>query len=113
VHEGEQVSDTDAQCPFGGRRSEVVAWTLATEALDPRRMTALEAMLDLGERARARRFAFTDDRRDFVAAHGLFKKNAGAVARAGAEPISDVGSPARSETAGDRSRMRRSRCQYN
>jgi 4'-phosphopantetheinyl transferase len=73
------VSDPDAhrRGRFGGRRSEVGAWTLATEALDPRRMTALEAMLDLAERARARRFAFASDRRDFVAAHGLFKEMLG------------------------------------
>jgi phosphopantetheinyl transferase len=37
-------------------------------------MTALEAMLDPGERARAGRFTFPADRRDFVAAHGLFKE---------------------------------------
>jgi 4'-phosphopantetheinyl transferase len=55
-------------------RSAVVAWTLATETLDPRRTTALEALLDPGERARAARFAFAADRRDFVAAHGLVKE---------------------------------------
>jgi 4'-phosphopantetheinyl transferase len=73
------MSDTDAhrRRHFGGRRSEVVAWTLATEALDPRRTNALEAMLDPGERARARRFAFAADRRDFVAAHGLLKEMLG------------------------------------
>jgi 4'-phosphopantetheinyl transferase len=73
------MSDTDAhrRCHFGGRRSEIVAWTLPTEALDPRRTTALEAMLDPGERARAHRFAFAADRRDFVAAHGLLKEMLG------------------------------------
>jgi 4'-phosphopantetheinyl transferase len=73
------MSDTDAhrRCHFGGRRSEIVAWTLPTEALDPRRTTALEAMLDPGERVRADRFAFAADRRDFVAAHGLLKEMLG------------------------------------
>jgi 4'-phosphopantetheinyl transferase len=73
------MSDTEAhrRGDFGGRRSEVVAWTLATDALDRRRATALEAMLDSGERARAHRFAFAADRRDFVAAHGLYKEMLG------------------------------------
>jgi 4'-phosphopantetheinyl transferase len=73
------MSDTDAQRRrrVDGRQSQVVAWTLATEALDPRRMAALEAMLDPGERARAHRFAFAADRRDFVAAHGLLKEMLG------------------------------------
>lgn len=62
---------------FAGQRSEVIARTLATEALDRRRMAAFEAMLDAEEGARARRFAFAADRRDFVAAHGLLKEMLG------------------------------------
>jgi 4'-phosphopantetheinyl transferase len=64
----------NCRCYLSGQRSQVVAWTLATEALKPQRMTALEAMLNHGERARANRFTFAADRRDFVAAHGLFKE---------------------------------------
>jgi 4'-phosphopantetheinyl transferase len=73
------MSDTDSHSHghLAGRRSEVVAWTQATEALDARRMAALEAMLDPGERARAHRFTFAADRRDFVAAHGLLKEMVG------------------------------------
>jgi 4'-phosphopantetheinyl transferase len=67
----------DAALADGGRRSAIVARTLATEALDPRRTTALAALLDAGERARAHRFAFAADRRDFVAAHGLVKEMLG------------------------------------
>jgi 4'-phosphopantetheinyl transferase len=75
-------------------RSEVVAWTLATETLDPRRTSALEAMLDPGERARANRFAFAADRRDFVAAHGLFKeKLAGWLGLAPSQLRMSVGAP--------------------
>jgi 4'-phosphopantetheinyl transferase len=68
------TNDAHRRRHFGGRRSEIVAWTLATEALDPRRTAALEGMLDTDERARAHRFAFAADRRDFVAAHGLLKE---------------------------------------
>src|SRR5258707_10541067 len=71
-HDGS--GDAHRQCHFRGQRSQVVAWTLATETLNPHRMTALEAMLDPDEWARADRFTFPADRRDFVAAHGLFKE---------------------------------------
>jgi 4'-phosphopantetheinyl transferase len=76
---GGHVGSSDAHYArhLSGQQSQVVAWTLATETLDQRRTTALEAMLNPGERARADRFVFAADRRDFVAAHGLFREMLG------------------------------------
>jgi 4'-phosphopantetheinyl transferase len=72
------MNHADVDCRRrAGRRSQVVAWTLATEALGFRGMSMLEARLDPAERARARRLALPADRRDFIAAHGLLREMVG------------------------------------
>jgi 4'-phosphopantetheinyl transferase len=69
--------DVDRRRRPADRRSQVVAWSLATEALEFPAIRMLEAWLDPAERARARRLAVPTDRRDFIAAHGLLREMLG------------------------------------
>ena len=57
--------------PLAG--DEVAVWWLATDAARPPDIRRWFATLDDDERARADRFHFEDDRRDFIAAHALLR----------------------------------------
>ena len=48
-------------------------WVLPTAKVAPEQEAALDGLLDPGEQARAARFAFARDRRDYRVAHGLLR----------------------------------------
>lgn len=53
--------------------SEAEVWVLPTGNLPPEQEEAMHELLDPAEKARAERFAFARDRRDFRFAHGLLR----------------------------------------
>jgi 4'-phosphopantetheinyl transferase len=59
--------------------SGVQIWTAQPESLAPAEIAELSASLDSAELARAARFHFERDRRDYVAARGLLRRLLGAV----------------------------------
>lgn len=52
----------------------VQIWRANLEALSPAELEELSALLDAGEHARAARFHFEQDRRHYVASHGLLRR---------------------------------------
>jgi 4'-phosphopantetheinyl transferase len=58
--------------------SGVQIWTAHLDALSPAELAELSALLDAGENARAARFHFEQDRRHYVASHGLLRHLLGA-----------------------------------
>jgi 4'-phosphopantetheinyl transferase len=66
---------SDPPRPCGGplAKDEVAVWWLATDAAGPADIRRWFETLDQDERARAERFHFKEDRRDFIAAHALLR----------------------------------------
>lgn len=62
-----------------GEKPVIDVVTVAPDALSPAELQRMEADLDAGERVRAQRFVFEEDRRAFVAAHAVLRRTLSAL----------------------------------